>query len=242
MSEKGDLECVKQIFHCVDYENISVEEMEIKNNQDDQGHISSLVDNNKGFRGRSPLMEAARKGHSHICEYLITHYNANLEARDDHKQTALILAAICNKTKIIKLLLDHNACVKAQNRNGGHATYWAARLGHLEVLELLLEKDRDVINIKEEYGVTPLIAASFHGRFDVCQCLVTRNNADLNIQNNVGETALHWAAYANHIEIVDLLLNNGAEDLKNEWSQSALVIAKEKENREIVQKLAEHFA
>ena len=241
MSEKGDLEKVKQIFKCVKKENIKVDEMGVKNNKVNRGKKLTLVDNNNGFKGRSPLIEAARKGHTHICEYLISHQKANLEVKDNDQATALNLAALCNQTEVIKLLLDHDANIKAQNRSRGHATYWAARFGHLEVLKLLLEKDRDVIDIKDKYGVTPLIVASFHGKIDVCKHLVTRKNAAVNIQNNVGDTALHWAAYKNHLDIVDILLENGAKDLKNEWNQTALTIAKEKEHKEIVKKLEQYF-
>ena len=206
MSEKGDLENVKQIFKCVKKENIKVDEMGVKKNKVNQGKILTLVDNNNGFKGRSPLIEAAKKGHTHICEYLISQQNANIEVKDNDQATALNIAALYNQTEVTKLLLDHDANIKAQNRSRGHATYWAARFGHLEVLKLLLEKDRDVIDIKDKYGVTPLIVASFHGKFDVCKHLVTEKNAGVNIQNNVGDTALHWAAYKNHIDIKILLV------------------------------------
>ena len=43
----------------------------------------------------------------------------------------------------------------------------------------------------------------------------------------------------NHLDIVDILLENGAMDLKNEWNQTALTIAKEKEHNNILDTLHE---
>ena len=72
MSRKGDLEKIKQIFALVNQENISEDEMGVKNNEVDQGKKPTLVGNNSGCNGRTPLMIAAECGHHEICRYLIT--------------------------------------------------------------------------------------------------------------------------------------------------------------------------
>ena len=105
MSEKGDLEKIKQIFAYVNQENISVEEMGVKNNEVNQGKNPRLVDTNSGYNGNTPLILAARGGHHQICKYLITEQKANLEARDKNQWTAIIYAALFNKTEVIKVLL-----------------------------------------------------------------------------------------------------------------------------------------
>ena len=83
MSSNGDLEKIKQIFEYVNRENISLEEMAVKNNEVNQGKKPTLVDINSGYRGSTPSMEAAANGHHHVCDYLVTVQNANIEAKDD---------------------------------------------------------------------------------------------------------------------------------------------------------------
>ena len=196
MSEQGDLEKVKQLFAYVNQENISVEEMGVKNNEVNPGKKPRLVDTNCGFTpnsGSTPLISAAFYGHHQVCAYLITEQNANLEARDDDQFTALIHAASSNKTEVIKVLLQKNANVKAKSKCGIHAAYLAADYGYLEALKILVEKDEDVINLKGLNGETPLITASGWGNVDVCKYLVEEKNANVDLKDDTGMTALKHA-------------------------------------------------
>ena len=175
LSSRGDLEKIKQIFAYVKRYNISMEEMGVKNDNYNQRKKQTLVDTNSFYRKRTPLISAARHGHHKVCNYLITEENANIEARDDDQNTALILAAIHNRTEVIKVLLRHKANIKAQNKDKYHAAYWAAFHGNLEDLKMLVEKDRDVINLKGWHRQTPLTIASRRGNLDVCRFLWKRN-------------------------------------------------------------------
>ena len=61
---------------------------------------------------------------------------------------------------IVKELLENCAKVDAQQKDGTHATFIAAQNGHLEALQLLLQKDPNVADLKGEGGRTPLVAAA----------------------------------------------------------------------------------
>ena len=202
MSEKGDLEKIKQIFTYVNQENISVEEMSVKNNEVNQGKKPTLVDTNSGSFGRTPFISAASRGHHQICKYLITEQKANLEARDDGQNTALIQAAFLNKPEIIKVLLQNKANCKAKDKYGGHAAYCAAMNGYLDTLKLLVENDGDVIDLKGLNEETPLIAASLRDEGDVCKYLVEEKKANTKLKDNDGKTALQ---YAYNQEIIEIL-------------------------------------
>ena len=202
MSQKGDLEIVKQIFAYVNKENITVEEMGVKNNEVNRKNMPTLVDNNIFYWKRTPLVLAAMNGHHQVCEYLITKQKADLEARDDDQWTALIHAAYKNHIEVIKVLLQHNANVKAKTKYGGHAAYLAARSGYLDVLKMLIEKDEDVIHLTAVDGETLLIAASKHRMVDVCKHLVEEKNANVNMKDNLGRSALEHLHHHNIIEIV----------------------------------------
>ena len=206
VSGTGDLENLKQIFSYFNRVNISVEEMGVKNNEVNKGKKPRLVDCKCYTHcfGKTPLISAASLGHHQICEYLITEQNANLEARDDGQSilgqsTALISAVkssykvVNENNEVIRLLLQHKADVKAVDEYGGHAAYIAACDGNIDALMMLMENDRDVINLKGPNGETPLIAASRKGYVDLCKYLVEEKNANINLEDDDGKNALQHA-------------------------------------------------
>ena len=155
----------------------------------------------------SPLTSAARGGHAHVCEYLVKEQYANLEAIPS---TPLIIAAIYNHTAVIKLLLQHNANVRAYDQDTyGHAAYYAAGAGNLDALKMLVEVDGNVINLAGENGEPPLLAAAGGGYVDICKYMVEEKNANVNATCPLGDTALERAYDP---EIIRILKNNGAKD------------------------------
>nr|XP_036576344.1 ankyrin repeat protein [Colletotrichum truncatum]KAF6783069.1 ankyrin repeat protein [Colletotrichum truncatum] len=85
----------------------------------------------------------------------------------------------------------------------------ASSMGHLEVVEVLLENRVDV-SVADNNGWTPLHAASSNGHFQVVKALL-ENNADVSVSNNFGCTPLHTASYKGHLQVVWVLLENKAE-------------------------------
>ena len=203
MSRKGDLEKIKQIFGCVNHENITEEEMGVKNNKHNRGKKPRFVDTTSGFIGSSPLMEAIRGGHDEVCYYLIKDQKADLEVRNEYQWTALILAARYDRIEVLKVLIDNNANIKAQDNDGDHAASLAARNGNHDALKMLVAKDRSVIDLKRLDGETPLIHATILGNVDVVKFLV-HENANVNLKDNLGNTAIHYAIQYLYPEITKI--------------------------------------
>ena len=220
MSKKGDLEKIKQIFAYVNQENISVEEMVVKNNEVNQGKKPTLVDTNSGDYGSTPLILAASKqsGHHHVCQYLIKEQKANLEAKDDNQNTALIYAASSNSLEVLKVLLKYKANCRAKGKDGCHAAYVAAFNGNVDALKMLVEKDGDVIDLKGPNGETPLITASKKGYVGLCKYLLEEKKANINLKDNDGKTALQ---HAEDLRIIGIL-KKSAKLLKNKRKQNIL--------------------
>ena len=206
MSREGDLEKIKGIFNYVNHENIAVEENGVQNIQITQRPKKKLVDLYSMEHRRPPLMEAIIGGHTDVCKYLIIGQNANLEARDDLQNTALIVATALNNKEVLNILLINNANIKAQNMIGDHAAYLAAENGYLDILKQLLAIDGRVIDLKENRGRTPLIIASRLGRVDVVNFLVDQN-ANVDLRDDREMNALD---HASDIEIIEILKKNGA--------------------------------
>ena len=141
MCKIGDLERIKQIFKCVDQQNLSRDAMGVKYHSPELVKIERLVDTHSGGCGQTPLMLAAKNGHVHVCEYLISHQRANIKTRDILNNSALIHAAWNNQIEVTKLLVKQNVDIMAQGAS--HAAYLAAREGHIEALNILVEKDKD---------------------------------------------------------------------------------------------------
>ncbi len=115
--------------------------------------------------------------------------------------------------------------------------------GNDELLEL--EIKRVDVNVKNKYGVTALIDASYQGRKEQVEWLILEG-ADLNAQDNQGDTALMNAAIKGHSEIVALILANGADvHAKDNAGNTALIDASKyarESSSEVLSLLLEHGA
>ncbi|KAL5110458.1 Myotrophin [Taenia crassiceps] len=61
--------------------------------------------------------------------------------------------------------------------NGRRPIHIAADFGQLEILDLLVKNGADV-NVKDSYGITPLLAAVYEGHAD-CVAFLLKNKAEI---------------------------------------------------------------
>jgi len=125
---------------------------------------------------------------------------------------------------------------------GETALIKAARFGHKDIVETLLQNNADV-NAKSKNGTTALIIAIQGNHKETVEILL-QNNANVNEKSTNGRTALIWAASDIYIdlEIVKLLLDNAADiDLKDNEGKTALDWAREINNNEITNLLIPIF-
>lgn len=85
----------------------------------------------------------------------------------------------------------------------------AAGKGHLEVVELLVERKAD-LDAQCGTGATALIEASTNGHAKVVQFLLEKG-ADATLKTKGGQTALYWAAENKHEKVISLLKAYGAK-------------------------------
>lgn len=86
-------------------------------------------------------------------------YHANVDAKDNHNNTALYYAARHGGSKeFIQQIIQAGADINNQNKIGQTATHIAVRIGNNDALEGLLKNGANP-NIKDIVGKTPLIDA-----------------------------------------------------------------------------------
>ena len=92
---------------------------------------------------------------------------------------------------------------------GMRAVHIAAYKGYKDIMCILVEDHKAVINTRNEGGGTPLMEAVFSGHIDIVKYLV-EHGADINDRNNNGISVIYWARYHGHQDIVQYLENQGA--------------------------------
>jgi len=186
------------------------------------------------------LLTAAYNGHVEEVNALLAAKGADVNAKNEHGNTALILAAKKGNVEMVNDLLKKGAYVDAQNKDGHTALIVAAIYGNVEVVNDLLKKGADV-NAKNKHGNTALIVAAIYGHVEVVNALLAAKGADVDAQNEHGNTALILAAIYGRVEVVNELLKKGADvDAQNEHGNTALILADKNISKQAYYAIWEH--
>ncbi|MEQ1870539.1 MAG: ankyrin repeat domain-containing protein [Vicinamibacterales bacterium] len=166
----------------------------------------------------SSVMVAARTGNVAVVKALLDH-GGDVNAREaDQGQTALMWAAVEKHHDVVRLLVSRGADIRLRTAdpsargsagsgggpmgfgragsnglspNGFTALLFAARVGHLESVRILLDAGADPNDTTTD-RMSALVLATYRANLPVAQLLLERG-ADPNAAG-AGFTALHWAA------------------------------------------------
>ncbi|XP_046660790.1 ankyrin repeat domain-containing protein 27-like [Homalodisca vitripennis] len=172
----------------------------------------------KGFKNRGitlchPLC-SCDKCESQVSQKL-KNTTPTVHSCDDRGYTALHIACMYGKPKIVDILLIYGANVHATDYSGATALHYASSRGHQNALLLLIHNGAN-INVNDNDGNTPLHFAASNGHEGCLKAVLyfsEHNGISLNInkKNNQGDTPLHNASRWGYEMIVKLLLNAGAD-------------------------------
>uniref|UniRef100_A0A8C6SVS9 Euchromatic histone-lysine N-methyltransferase 2 n=1 Tax=Neogobius melanostomus TaxID=47308 RepID=A0A8C6SVS9_9GOBI len=155
---------------------------------------------------RSALHAAAQRGLLEVC-YILVQAGARVDSLDKEMRTPLLEAIINNHLEVARYLVQNGACV--YHEDGYTGLHHAAKLGNLEIVNMLLETGQvDVNCFQDSGGWTPIIWAAEHKHIKVIKSLLNRG-ADVTINDKELNVCLHWAAYAGNVDIAEMVLNAG---------------------------------
>merc|ERR1712195_49310 len=98
--------------------------------------------------------------------------------------------------------------------------YFAAALGHLEVVRALVTELGAEVNQAIQNGCTPVFIAAYQGHLEVVRALVTELGADVNQAKQDGTTPLYIAAQNGHLEVVRALVTELGADVNQAMKDS----------------------
>jgi RNA polymerase sigma factor (sigma-70 family) len=188
------------------------------------------------------LLKAARAGDIERVKTLLEADPRLLVARDPMGNTALIIAvngghdaladllfdagiepglheaaAIGDRARVLDALEQHPEQLDAYSPEGFTALALAAHFGHVEVMQLLIDRGADLNRLAtHRIAVTPLHAALFGRQLEAALLLVERG-ADVTLARGgsglkrAGWTPLHYAAGMGFGALVQPLLDRGAD-------------------------------
>ncbi|KAL7489902.1 hypothetical protein ACHAW6_015639 [Cyclotella cf. meneghiniana] len=146
--------------------------------------------------------------------------------------------------KVIELLAK-GANIHTINENGRTPLHLASRLGHVEVVDLLLANGADV-GATDLVGLAPSMRTPLHlackeGHVEVVKTLLA-NGADIEATTVCGWTSLHLACERGQVEVVKTLLARGADVSRTTHiGRTPLNLAQLNNRESIVTLLASHL-
>ncbi|KAF8539937.1 hypothetical protein BDD12DRAFT_980659, partial [Trichophaea hybrida] len=148
--------------------------------------------------GKTPLIVSAESGDVATAEVLLRN-EARIDAKDDRKQTALLLAATKGHNTMVSLLVNSGA--NKEERDDGYertALHFAASNGHDSTVLLLVRTLGADKMAKDRINWTALHHAAWNGHDSTVRVLVEELGVDMEDKDSIGTTSLHITASGGH--------------------------------------------
>jgi len=158
-------------------------------------------------RGFTGLHGAAYFGCIELIVALLETNKCDVQATDNHGNTAITWAARLGHEEAVRVLLERSD-INPNKADWCHRTplRWAAENGHEGVVRTLLAWDDVNPNQMDDFGETPLFRAASNGDEGIVMMLLGRNDINPDKANKLDRTPLWSAAKNGHEGVVRTLL------------------------------------
>ncbi len=159
--------------------------------------------NTRNDKGQTGLVLALQLGSLHAFAALVAVPSVNVEVRNIHGESPLMMAALQGHIEAARLLIERGADV---NKTGWAPLHYAAskdQPAQEQMVALLLEQNA-YIDAASPNGTTPLMMAAQYGSMAVLQLLLDEG-ADPLLKNQLGLRAVDFAVRAQRPDSIALL-------------------------------------
>lgn len=152
----------------------------------------------------NPLTTAIVQASTGSTEELQPYIAGNLEKKDLHGDTPLMMACYVNffdhnkteeqdkvRSPLVSYLLEQGATADEKDKDGWTALFWASWSGMTDTAKVLVNAGSD-INLADRLGNTPLMIAAQRGNPEIVR-LFLDHQAKVSQANSAGKTALDLA-------------------------------------------------
>ncbi|MET8470299.1 ankyrin repeat domain-containing protein [Streptomyces sp. NPDC006422] len=159
------------------------------------------------------LLAAAEQGDADAVRGALA-AGADVEARDPHRRTPLLLAALNDHVAAAEALVAAGADPNAQDDRDDSPWLVTGVTGSVAMMRALLPGHPD-LELTNRFGGVSVIPASERGHVDYVRAVLRETDIDVDHVNRLGWTALLEAVILgdggrDHQEIVELLITAGA--------------------------------
>ncbi|XP_072034633.1 uncharacterized protein [Amphiura filiformis] len=176
----------------------------------------------------TPLLCAAWKGQTEAGKALLR-YGADIRVLDMEMKSCLHWAVEMQHLEFAKMLFEHGhggeELLNWKDRGEQTSLHYAAEVGNVEVLNVLLQNGAEVV-VKDVEEKTPLHIASEYGHLECVESLYHACPVPLNDDDIDDMTPLLLASQNGHHHVVKFLIRVGADiESRNDDRRSSLALA-----------------
>lgn len=156
--------------------------------------------NTVNLNAEPAIFDAWKHESLNVLESLIKHPKTNLNVKNNHGESLLMLVCLKGNFKLAQLLVERQADI---NHPGWTPLHYAATSGNPKIIKLLLEESA-YIDAESPNGTTPLMMAARYGSTEAVQLLI-QEGADIHLKNQLGLNALSFAKDGGRMEAMKLI-------------------------------------
>ncbi|XP_048253945.1 ankyrin repeat domain-containing protein 50-like, partial [Haliotis rufescens] len=171
----------------------------------------NIVDiNSRGQRERTSVIMAALFGHREVFD-ICACAGGNVSQVDAEGSSILHMACFGGHVEMVKYIFSQNITdINSRGMHGMTPLHLAAREGHREVFELVVDKGSDT-SLEDINGDNILHLACIGGNVEIVKYILSQNIVDINNRGMYERTPLMVAALFGHREAFELVLDKGGD-------------------------------